>query len=44
LLEKTANGEIDILIGTHALIAPSRKKPKKKSLKSPLTAKIILKI
>jgi len=43
LLEKTANGEIDILIGTHALIAPSRKKPKKKSLKSPLTSKIIFK-
>ena len=33
LLSKTANGEIDVLIGTHALIAPSNKRTVKKETK-----------
>ena len=41
MLEKTANGEIDILIGTHALIAPSRKKTKRNGLKP--EAKVLFK-
>ncbi|MFA5086729.1 MAG: ATP-dependent DNA helicase RecG [Candidatus Paceibacterota bacterium] len=41
MLEKTEDGEIDILIGTHALIAPPKKKRKSKA-KTPKT-KIIFK-
>ncbi|MFA5368793.1 MAG: ATP-dependent DNA helicase RecG [Candidatus Paceibacterota bacterium] len=34
MLEKTEDGEIDILIGTHALIAPPKKKNKTKNIKT----------
>jgi ATP-dependent DNA helicase RecG len=41
MLQKTENGEIDILIGTHALIAPTKKNKKTKTKNQ--KAKIIFK-
>jgi ATP-dependent DNA helicase RecG len=44
MLEKTADGEIDILIGTQALIVPSRKKRKsKKTTTTDSKAKVLFK-